>query len=1200
LQSFVSRDNKMATSNFMSAIEPLSKEVDFSRWVQRFEAVKVLQDWSDEKSKYAFLACIGQEAFDLLADAAMPKEPSELKLEELKDLLKQQLQPKQLPIAARYQFQQLKQGGDGVQAYIRRLRHSAEACQFGKQLDERLRDQFVFGLANQEAVRRMLTEKLEELTLQRAVDLASSFETVQREHKGFGKSNSEVTGSSNLFATTVKKKNEEKSKNREIVCYCCGKKGHMRNECRFKDSTCNSCKRKGHLKAVCRGPKERINAIEESIDILSLGKTRFIKKVFINSLPVEMIFDTGAEVSIINEATYNDISSSSSVRLNPAKSTITAYGGSSVKMLGKIETNISVGDMCNACNIFVSKGNSPNIYGCDLIKLFEPNFTVNAVEDNKVSFSLKESVVPKFVKPRVIPYGLREKVKEELDRLVKEGTVVEVKESDWATPIVPVLKPNGSVRICGDYKVTLNPALKEMICTTPAIEDVINSTNGSNYFSEIDLTSAFHQLELSETSSLLTTISTPFGLFRYTRLPFGVKQSPAIFQNFVERKLFGIDGVEIYQDNFYIHAPTKQLHDERLKEVIKRLEDNCIKINQEKSSFSKREISILGTIISASTARPDPEKVKAIKSFRSPTKVTEVRSFLGLLEFYGRFISNLATLKEPLTRLLHKNTKFVWGSEQQKAFEKLKSCVCSESLLGTYDPKKQITVRCDASPVGVAAVLEQDNRPILFVSKTLTTAERAYAQVEREGLAVVWAVRRLHKYLYGKHFLLVTDNKAISHIFSPDKAVPPLAAARIQRWSLFLMAYDFHLEHIRGSQNEVADAISRLCRDPPAQNFDLYNVQETLNKPPVSKHVIRQAQKVDSDSKELFRALRDGNRVAPEYYRFRDELTIHDGCIYRQYRLVIPVKLRKRVLCLLHEAHIGIDAMKSLARQCIWWPSIDKDIEKKVRECESCCVSKCNTRAQWKSWPESTERWQRVHIDHAGPLDNGKYLLVMVDAFTKWPEVHVVNTINSSETIRRLRRTFSQMGVPETIVSDNGPSFVSKEIEEWFVGIGCKHLRTPPYHPRSNGLAERFIRTLKDHIRATRNQPLDATVDRFLLQYRNSKHSTTGEAPATRMTGRLLRCNLTSLQRNKVWVRRYNDAKSLWEPGHIVNQDGQRIVHAQLPNGSTKRYHVEQTKPRYSSDSELTDEACDEDEHEESSSQQRTRRPPERYGVVPY
>ena len=275
---------------------------------------------------------------------------------------------------------------------------------------------------------------------------------------------------------------------------------------------------------------------------------------------------------------------------------------------------------------------------------------------------------------------------------------------------------------------------------------------------------------------------------------------------------------------------------------------------------------------------------------------------------------------------------------------------------------------------------------------------------------------------------------------------------------------------------------------------------------------------------------------------------------------------RSEVLRRLHEGHIGGDAMKSLARQSVSWPSMDRDIAALVKRCDECCKSKNYSKKIPTSWPEETQKWSRVHIDLAGPLDGGHMALVLVDAFSRWPEVHLMSSTTATEVMKRLRRTFSQEGVPNTLVSDNGPQFACEEMEKWLSHIGCKHILTPPYHPRSNGLAERFVRTLKNHIRCGRGKDLQSVVDRFLLQYRNSSHSTTGVAPAVLMRGKLLRSPITALSGigDKVWVRKHLDKDQPWKDAEVIGLEGRSLLKVLDEDSRTQRFHVEDTKERVS------------------------------------
>lgn len=1225
----------MATSGTSSqAIEPLRKGANVVRWLQRFEASLRWQGVDDDRRKYALVSSLGADAYDLLADSSLPAQPLDKSYDELVALIQQQFVSVKLPIAARYEFYQLRQGSDDVSTYVRRLRRASEECDFGAQLDDRLRDQLVLGITNKDALKRLLTEKLENLNLDKAIDICTAYEAVQSSQKRLMDTSidNSVCAIKQSSSTDSKWSRNPQSNDvrRKPQCVCCGKIGHERPQCRFKDATCHSCGKRGHLKSVCRA-KPQVNAIQSEDDdlLLAVGKSNFHHTVRINGKRVQMVFDTGAEVSLINERVFNALGGAKQIPLQPRSRPILSYSGDIIPTLGQAVVTVGDGDVQKQLNVIVATGNPPCIYGCDWIRLLKPQFSVKSLQDFTVSLTLKENATPVFMKPRPLPYGLRQSVQDELNRMVSENVLVKVESSDWATPIVPVQKTDGRIRICGDYKATLNPHLQDAVTTTRPMEDIINDMTGSNVFTELDLRNAYHQLPLDEASSMLTTISTPFGLYRHAYLPFGVKSSPAIFQATMDKMLQGLSGVSVYQDNIYVYASTSDEHDERLQSVLERLKAFNFKVNESKCHKKQSELNVLGTIVNGKNIRPDPLKTKIIAALNVPMTVKELRSFLGMIEFYGRFIPNLSTIKEPLTRLTRSGEPFVWGDEQQHAFVHLKNSLCNATL-EHFNTQKEVTLRCDASPVGCAAVLEQNGRPVYFVSKTLSSAERNYAQIQREALAIVWAVRRLHKYLIGIKFNLITDNKALNFLFHPEKPIPSIAAARIQRWALFLMGYNFVISHVKGEDNSVADCLSRYGNSGESNTFDVCNAVEYQSSFLLDKSKVHLESIKDSTIQALKektkcgwqKRTRRGQLAA--YDAFRNEFHVIDDLLYRGNRLVIPASLQKEVLSSLHEGHAGSAAMKATARQCVWWLSINKDIEHMTGSCVSCCSSKSNNQSAWISWPAENKPWQRVHIDYAGPLKNGQSALVLIDAYSKWPEVHIVPNITSSETIKRLRRTFAQEGVPACLVSDNGPSLVSSEMEQWLSSIGCRHIRTPPYHPRSNGLAERFVRTLKEHLQASGDSvDLQASVDRFLLSYRNTPHSTTGEAPAALLKGHVLRTRITSMcaSGDKLWVKSHGTNQPMWHQAIVVGTEGTRIARTQEPNGTVQRYHVEDTKPCVASTETATEAEVEpitepstlatgaRDENTLSSEAvlcpepNRPRRninPPERYGVITY
>ena len=341
--------------------------------------------------------------------------------------------------------------------------------------------------------------------------------------------------------------------------------------------------------------------------------------------------------------------------------------------------------------------------------------------------------------------AMKQKVKEELNRLQESGIIEPVQFSEWAAPIVPVLKSNGQIRICGDYKVTINKGVVEDKYPLPRVNDLYASLTGGETFSKLDMSQAYLQLKLDEGSRDYVTINTHKGLFRYTRLPYGLSVAPSIFQRTLECVIAGIPHVCIFLDDILVTGKTQSEHVANLQLVLKRLDEAGLKMNNEKCQFFNASVVYLGHKIDRDGLHPTDEKVRAIQDAPHPTNVKELRAWLGLLNYYGRLLCNLSTTLAPLHVLLRKETKWQWGKDQSEAFRAAKNLLQSDSLLVHFDQDKPILLACDASPYGVGAVLSHQmpdgsERPIAYASRSLSPAERNYSQLDKEGLSLVFGV----------------------------------------------------------------------------------------------------------------------------------------------------------------------------------------------------------------------------------------------------------------------------------------------------------------------------------------------------------------------------------------------------------------------------------------------------------------------------
>ena len=682
----------------------------------------------------------------------------------------------------------------------------------------------------------------------------------------------------------------------------------------------------------------------------------------------------------------------------------------------------------------------------------------------KASLSTTPDARPKFQKARPVPYSQRAEMEAELERLESQGVLEKVRYSEWATPVVVVPKKDGRTRLCGGYKVTVNPVLEVDQYPLPKPEDLFASLSGGAGFSKLDLTHAYNQKELDKQSQTLVTLNTHRGLYHYRRLPFGIASAPALFQKTMDVILQGMNHVICYIDDILITG-------------------------------------------------------------------ANLEELLGLLNYYGKFIANLSTLIRPLNKLLCAKTPWGWSKECQDAFQHAKEALISSKVLVHDNPSLPLKLAGDASAYGVGAVISHvmedgSERPIAYASRTLSTPERNYAQVEKEALSLVFGVKKFHSYLYGQKFTLVTDHKPLTTILGPKNNVPPLAAARLQRWALVLSAYSYDIEFCPTAAHGNADGLSRLPlhdskSEDVAPGVTLFNVSQ-LSSLPVTSQQLQAATRTDPVLSRILHCTREGWPTQPDdqirpYWSHRHELTVEQECVLWGIRALIPKKLQSQLLQELHRDHPGISRMKAVARGYFWWPGLDQEIADMVAECQTCLAVKHSpTTSVLHPWEWPPRPWQCVHIDFAGPFQGANFL-VAVDAHSKWPEVEVMGSTTAARTIEVLRKMFAANGLPEHLVTDNGPQFISEEFAQFVKENRIKHTRSAPYHPASNGLAERFVQSLKTALKTSASTGLSLAhrLSNFLLTYRSSPHATTGVSPSSLFLHRPLRTRFDLLRPNQ-------------------------------------------------------------------------------------
>lgn len=593
-----------------------------------------------------------------------------------------------------------------------------------------------------------------------------------------------------------------------------------------------------------------------------------------------------------------------------------------------------------------------------------------------------------------------------------------------------------------------------------------------------------------------------------------------------------------------------QEHVKTLRLVLQKLKFAGLKLNLNKCIFFQQKISYLGFNIDKSGLSKNNDRISSVLSAPIPQNISELRAFIGMVNYYSKFIKNFADKMFPLYELLRKDVKFKWSVKCQEAYDFIKSAITSDQILVHFNADLPIILTTDASNNAVAGVLSHKFssgiKPIAFVS------------FEKEALAIVFCATKLKQYLLGNSFTLRTDHRPLLAIFGSNKGLPTMASARMQRWALILSGFNYCVEYVKGCLNE-ADSISRM----PQINFivekeenSYINLIESENDLNLSFKDIARETKRDIILSKVSESISRGtlsNMKGDDFAPYREkqgQLSVEYDCIMWGYRTVIPEKLRTKILNELHSSHMGIVKTKALARSYIWWPCLDKDIENMIRNCKPCQELLPSPETSYLiPWVPSSSVWSRIHIDFAGPI-NGFYFFIVIDSFSKFVEVFKTKEITTVFTIGKMRELFSRYGLVDILVSDNGRQFTSHDFQQFLSLNGIKHILTAPGHPATNGQAENFVKTFKKSVMANLKQQnsvnLDQISSRFLIDYRNTVHCTTGESPAKIFFGRTLKTRFSALKppttREKILESQHKNIINHKGSRDIVFSKGQKVL----------------------------------------------------------
>ena len=716
--------------------------------------------------------------------------------------------------------------------------------------------------------------------------------------------------------------------------------------------------------------------------------------------------------------------------------------------------------------------------------------------------------------------AMKQKLHGKLQEMLQEGIIREA-ESPWAFPVVLIPKKDKDIRVCVDYR-RLNAITVTDTYPLPRMEDLLHAAKTTKFMSTLDLKAGYWQIEVAEKDQEKTAFTTPFGIYVFNRMPFGLKNAPATFQRVIDKFRRSLPNILIlaYLDDIIICSNDFETHLKDLESTFQKLTQYGFHLNKEKCFFCKPEIKYLGHILSQEGLKVDEEKTAAIIKRPDPKNLKQLTSFLQTCSWFRRFISNFASVAKPLSYLTRKNVVWNWGTEQKEAFEKLKELLVSPPILQQVNEDEGFIIHTDASNYALGAVLMQgekeNQRPIEYASRLLLKAEQNYSTTEREALAVVWAVQKFRGYVEGGDITIQTDHQPLKWLFTLKSPT-----GRLARWALLLQTFNLKFEYTPGKQNVIADTLSR----PPFEGEeDIKACSVAIDLPRIGASDFRIAQMADPDLNKIITSFeKDDENVL----RLTEKgFMMIDGVLYRYCaeedeetgQMVIPKEMRKQLLFNFHNdptaGHMGIEKTISRITPYYYWSGMRSEIIKYVKSCIECQKYKPSNLKPMGliQTLSSNQRFEVLAVDLFGPLprtkDGYQWIFMVEDICTRWIEIFPLKEGTAEQcALKLLNEVVLRYGVPRQLHSDNGSQFISAVMQKLTFCLGIKQSLTPVYHPQSNPV-ERKNRDMKCQLAiyvGRNHQDWSSKLPAIRFSMNSAKCDSTGHSPAYLTFGRELR-----------------------------------------------------------------------------------------------
>ncbi|KAK3084785.1 hypothetical protein FSP39_018986 [Pinctada imbricata] len=1148
----------------------------FKRVWSNYEIASNLRQKDNEMRTATFLTCVGANALELFDGFHFENENDKTDIDKVIEAFETFCIGQTNEIYERYTFNRRDQeNNENIDSYVASLRSLSKTCKFGTLEDEMIRDRIVIGIRDNGTRKKLLQEA--KLDLKRCIDICRANEKSATQVKEIGAEDVQAIRKKQKNKTKINKtpvRTEKRKERSARQCIYCGNEHEFRKEkCPAWGKECSICHNLNHFAKKCpfndRKAKrqQKVNFVDDdssSEEVLQVETINDIQKRLYAELEIEgqrvkFLLDCGATVNVINESLYKSLYRDDNLSgLRKDDMTLVMFNKTEVKPTGT--RRVSVRNPKNrkkySIEMVVVPGNLKPILGSKVIQGMKM-ITVNqeniaAVESTDVlerftdvfqglgkfqgtlHLDIDKSIPPTKIPTRKVPLAVKKLLKEELERLTDLGVITPVTEpTDWISSLVAVKKPTGKMRLCIDPK-PLNKALKRSHYTTPTIEDILPELNKAKVFSVLDCKDGFWHVELDEQSSLLTTFGTPWGRFRWLRMPFGIKPASEEFQRRIDEALEGLSGIKAVHDDIVVwgSGDTDQEamanHDANLENLLKRCRQKGVKINKDKMKLKLDSVSYLGHVISKDGLKVDPNKTKAIVEMPTPTTKADIQRLLGMANYLQKFAPNLSTATAPIRDLLKENNEFLWDDTVHgKAFQEMKNILSTAPALNFFDPKKSTVIQCDASERGLGACISQQGRPIAYASRALTPTEVNYAQIEKELLAVVFAMEKFEHYTFGRHVVVESDHKPLEIIVRKSLTSAP---KRLQRMLMRLQKFDYEIIYKSGKEMYVADTLSRAYlkstkgtkpfetvlnltkRSKTEEEAEDIDMREYTYISDVTLRKLEEHSETDETIKMLKKIILQGwpeDRTLPTrleiYYPFREELTVQGNLVYKGDRIVLPGNFKSEILQRIHSSHIGIQNCVRRAREALYWPNMTADITNYVQQCAVCAAYQTDQCKEPLISHEIPDRpWQKIGTD-LFQFDDRNYLIT-VDYYSDFFEIDRLHDKKSKEVISKLKAHFARYGIPEIVISDNGPPFNSREFLSFAEKYEFNHITSSPLYPKSNGKVENAVKIAK---RLMRKSQIDNS-DPFLalLDWRNTPTEIIGSSAAQRLMGRRTRTKL--------------------------------------------------------------------------------------------